>query len=155
MRVQLSDEIVEAATAGLRPGDSLEKELERLLSACSTVQPRTAFVVLCQAELDAIAGRIGTGLPVRTKADLLRAIDQTAQLTLGNVRLQFTPNQLGQIEARAKKLGETTERLVARIASKLMTDVFNIEPAPEGVLYTPGFEPDDADVVDTAGEQDG
>lgn len=149
MRVQLLDEVVDNIASRLRPGESVEKEIERRLIAAEDVRPREQFVTLCQAELDAVAERIGTGLPIRSKADLLRAIDQVARITLGDVRLVFTPNQLGQIEERAKKIGETPERFVARVAAKLLMDVFLVEPAPEGVLYTPGFDPDDS--VEDAG----
>lgn len=139
MRISITDELADhlGTTA-----EAVEREAVRRLQAAAHVVPKHPLIVLNSTEMDAIAERIGTGLPIRTKVELMRAIDQTAQLTLGNARLVFTPGMLRQIEDRAKRIGETPERLVGRIASKLITDVFLIEPGPEGVFYTPGFDPE-------------
>lgn len=142
MRLTLADEVLDPVLAGLKPGASVEQEIERRLTATAEVQGAAPFVVLSLADLDQVADRIGTGLPIRTRADLFRVLDQVAQLTLGNVRLVFTPTMLGQIEEKARKIGETPERFMARVAARVVTDVFMVEPAPEGVLYTPGFDPD-------------
>lgn len=142
MRVSISDQLADAMQAGLKTGQPLEDEVERRLYAAVHVLGRAPLIVLDTKEMDAIAERIGTGLPIRAKADLLRAIDQTAQLTMGNERLVFTPSQFKQIEEKARRIGETPERLVGRIASKIITDIFLIEPGDQGVFYTPGFDPD-------------
>lgn len=141
MRVAISDELADGMAAGLKTGQPLEAEVERRLQAAAHVHGKTPLIVLNTTEMDAIAERIGTGLPIRAKADLLRAIDQTAQLTMGSERLVFTPSQFKQIEEKARRIGETPERLVGRIASKIITDIFLIEPADQGVFYTPGFDP--------------
>lgn len=142
MRISISDELADVMAAGLKSGQPLEQEVERRLQACAHVHGRAPLIVLDTTEMDAIAERIGTGLPIRAKVDLLRAIDQTAQLKMGSERLVFTPSQLKQIEEKARRIGETAERLIGRIASKIITDVFLIEPGDQGVFYTPGFDPE-------------
>lgn len=149
MRVSISDGTAEELQAQLRGRDTLDTEVERRL--VETLHAPHGRVVLSLEELEEIALRLGTGLPIRNKQDLQRAIQQTAQLHLGDVRLTFTPPQLAQIEERAKKIGDTPERFVARVASKLLTDVFLVQPAEEGIFYTPGFEPGDGDPVDDLG----
>lgn len=144
MRISIDDTLAEGLGAGLKPGQSVEKEIERRLVAGAHVPATQPLIVLNTEEMDAIAERLGTGLPIRTKVDLLRAIDQTAQLTLGNERLVFTPSQFKQIEDKASRIGETVTRFVGRVAAKLLTDVFLVEPGSQGVFYTPGFDPDDA-----------
>ena len=72
-----------------------------------------------------------------TKAELYRAIDSLAQLQLGNTRLIFTPSQLALLAERADKLGDTVDQFVARVAAKLLTDVFMVQPATEGVFMPP------------------
>lgn len=151
MRVQLSDELVDAIGAGLKTDSSVAAELERRLQETVHVKGKEPLIVLNTTEMDAIAERIGTGLPIRAKADLLRAIDQTAQLTMGAERLVFTPSMLKQIEEKARKIGETPERLVGRIASKVITDIFLIEPGEQGVFYQPGFDP--TDEIEDVGEE--
>lgn len=149
MRVTISDGLAEELETQLNGRGTLEGEVEKRLT--ETLHASGSRVVLSVTELDQIASRISTGLPLRTKADLFRAINQTAQLTLGNERLVWTPSQLAQIEERARKIGETPERFVARVAAKLLLDVFMVAPGDQGVFYTPGFDPtDDFDQVDAA-----
>lgn len=143
MRVSIHDELTDTLQAGLKSGQSLEEEVNRRLAACAHVHGKGPMVVLDTAEMDSIATRIGTGLPIRSKTDLLRAIDQVARVRMGDERLDFTPTQLQQIEEKAKKIGETPERLIGRIASKVITDLFLIEPGDQGVFYTPGFHEQD------------
>jgi len=141
MRVTISDGLAEALQAQLRGGmkNTLDNEVEKRLN--ETLHAPAGRVVLSYAELEDIALALGTGLPIRNKTDLARAVNSAAQIHLGNVRLVWTPNQLKQIEERAKRIGETTDRFVARVAAKLLLDVFLVQPADEGVLYTPGFDP--------------
>lgn len=144
MRVTLNDELTDDVQAGLKVGQSVEQEIERRLKACGHVCGKDPLIVLNTTQMDAIAERLGTGLPIRTPQDLMRAIDQVAQVTVGNVRLVWTPTQLQQLEEKARKIGTTVDDLVARVTSKLLTDIFLIEPGAQGVFYTPGFDPTDA-----------
>lgn len=142
MRVSIQDTTAEVLQGQLKGRGTLDSEVEQRLQ--EGLHAPEGRVVLSWQELEQIAERLGTGLPIRTKQDLGRAIEQTAQLSLGNTRLTFTPRQLQQIEERARKVGDTPERFVARVAAKLMTDIFLVQPAEEGIFYTPGFEPEDA-----------
>lgn len=141
MRVTISDELAEALQAQLNGRTTLDQEAERRLQ--ETLHAPGSRVVLSLDQLEEIAERIGTGLPIRNLGDLDRALGQVAQLKLGNERLVFTPSQLLLIEERAHKAGETTERFVGMIAAKIVSDIFMIAPGSQGVFYTPGFDPDD------------
>lgn len=142
MRVQISDELGESLQTQLRGRGTVDAEVEARLT--ETLHAPDGRVVLSLRELQAIADRLGTGLPMRNKVDLLRAIDATARVDMGKVRLVWTPTQLQQIEERARKAGETPARFLGMIAAKVVADVFQITPADQGVFYTPGFDPDDA-----------
>lgn len=141
MRVTITDGLAEELTAQLRGRGTLDAEVERRLT--ETLHAPDGRVVLSMAELEAIAQRLGTGLPIRNKQDLQRTVEAMARITLGDVRLTFTPPQLELIQERAQKIGDTPERFIARVASKVLTDIFLVQPAGEGVFYTPGFEPED------------
>lgn len=146
MRVTITDGLAEELISQLphsrRQGIAgLDAEVEQRLT--ETLHAPGSRVVLSLEELELIAQALGTGLPLRNKLDLQRAVESASRIHLGDVRLVWTPTQLKQIEEKARKIGETTERLIARVAARVLTDVFMVQPAAEGVLYTPGFDPTD------------
>lgn len=142
MRITLADDVIDALQAQLKPGTSLEQEIERRLTASAHVPARQPLIVLNTTEMDQLAERVGTGLPIRTAQDLFRAVDQLAEIRLGKSRLVFTPTQLRQVEERAQKAGVPLDQFIGMIAAKVVTDVFGIAPGDQGVFYTPGFDPD-------------
>jgi len=150
MRITISDDLGEQLISQLKGRQTLDGEIEQRLTA--TLHAPGARVVLSLEELDRIAQQISTGLPIRTKADLLQAVGSIGRVSIQNCRLVFTPSQLLQIEDRAKKAGETPERFIGMIAAKVVSDVFQVAPADQGVFYTPGFE--DADSVDADADAD-
>lgn len=141
MRVTITDALGEALAAQ-RTTQDLDREVEQRLR--ETLHAPRSRVVLSLDQLEEIAQQIGTGLPIRNKGDLDRALSQVAQVRLGNLRLQWTPSQLREIEAKAEKHGLTTAEFIAQVASKILMDVFNVPPGSQGVFYTPGFDPDDS-----------
>lgn len=132
MRVSIPDTLGETLQAQLHGRRTLDEEVTVRLQ--DTTHAPNNRVVLSQQDLNFIADRLGTGLPITTKIELTRAIDQTAQIHIGNSRLQFTPNQLLLIQHRADRLGESVDRFIARIAAKLLEDIFLVQPASEGVF---------------------
>lgn len=141
MKISIPDDTAETLQAQLKGRTTLEQEVAVRLQ--QTLHAPDSRVVLSLRDLQEIADRLGTGLPLRNKLDLDRALDSVAQIHMGNSRLTFTPVQLQQIAQRAKKAGETPERFIGLIAAKVMESIFLIAPADQGVFYTPGFEPDD------------
>ena len=141
MRISIPDELAESLQTQLRGRGTVEMEAAARLA--QTLHAPGTRVVLSERELQEIADRLGYGLPIRNKVDLDRALDQTAQITMGNVRLAFTPQQLLQIEERARKVGETPERFIGMVAARVLSDFFNVPPGDQGVFYTPGFDPED------------
>jgi len=140
MKISIPDELAEALQAQLSGRNTVESEVAKRL--LETLHAPGSRVVLSLHELQEIAERLGTGLPMRNKLDLDRALDQTAQVHMGNCRLVFTPTQFQQIEERAKKAGETPERFIGMVAAKVIEQIFQIAPGDQGVFYTPGFDPD-------------
>lgn len=139
MRVSITDGLGEELLAQLKGRGTLEAEVEKRLT--ETLHAPGTRVVLSTDDCDEIARILCTGLPIRTKPDLLRAVSQAGAVSIGNVRLQFTPTQLQQIEERARKVGDTLDQFVGRVAAKLLTDIFLVAPGEQGVFYTPGFDP--------------
>jgi hypothetical protein len=139
-RVTITDGLAEELDSQ-KTAATLDVEVEQRL--VETLHAPRSRVVLSLAELEQIAERVGTGLPIRNKADLLRTLDQVARVTLGDVRLVWTPTQLVQIEEKAAKHGMRPAEFVAQVASKLLLDVFNVLPGEQGIFYTPGFDPTD------------
>lgn len=142
MKISIPDELAESLQAQLSGRATLESEIAKRLT--ETLHAPGSRVVLSLHDLQEIADRLGTGLPMRNKLDLDRALDATARISMGNCRLVFTPTQLQQIEERAQKAGETPERFIGMVAAKVIEQIFMIPPGDQGVFYTPGFDPDDA-----------
>lgn len=141
MRVTITDGLAEELDSQ-KAASTLDAEVELRLT--ETLHAAKFRVVLSLAQLEEIAVLLGTGLPIRNKRDLDRALNSVSQVHLGHVRLQWTPSQLQQIEEKAKKYNLRTDEFVAQVASKLLLEIFNVAPGTQGVFYTPGFDPDDA-----------
>jgi hypothetical protein len=75
---------------------------------------------LAQATLEKQLG-IGATSSVR---NLLQAVDRLVDLRIGNVRLEFTPGQLEELQARADKNGWTLQEEVEKIVAHLSSEVF-------------------------------
>lgn len=151
MRVTISDGLAEELDSQ-KTAASLDAEVERRLT--ETLHAPRARVVLSLDQLEDYARLLGTGLPIRNKIDLDRALMNVSQVHLGHVRLQWTPTQLQQITEKAGKHGMTPAEFVAQVAAKLLTDIFLVAPGDQGIFYTPGFDPDQ-DLEDEGEQEDG
>jgi hypothetical protein len=127
MRISISDDLADRLTPLLKGAQAtVEKEVERRVAA-TIGQGR--FIVLHEADMAQLAELLGTQLPISTKPDLASACRASGQVHLGHKRLEFTPPQLQQIKERATRAGYPLDEFIARVASKVMTEIFLIQPA--------------------------
>lgn len=119
MLIQIPDEIaLQYQTAADRARVPLAKLLERQLARFASVPVGERVLVLCAEPLEQIDRELGIGATRDTTA-LLSAIRSWAGITIGDIRLQFSPAQLAEIAHRAEKQGKTPEAVVADIVSQL------------------------------------
>lgn len=73
----------------------------------------------CQ-QIEAITG-IGT---TKTPDELYNAVDRLARVSIGHVKIDFTPGQLEEIKHRARKRGLTVEQELSRIVDRIKDEIF-------------------------------
>lgn len=103
---------------------TLERVLARQLIKFAEVPGAAQTVVLhgdALAEIDRLLGIGSTQSP----AAVLRAIKSWAGITIGAIRLDFSPAQLDEIAHRAAKQGKTPEAVVADIVAQLQSSFFH------------------------------
>lgn len=59
-------------------------------------------------------------------ARLAGAVGRLARLTIGNIRIDFTPGQWEELHHRASKRGITVEKLVEQIVAKITADIWQV-----------------------------
>lgn len=75
----------------------------------------------------ATCGRIEaiTGIGTAQSPDrLLAALDRLAKISIGEVKIDFTPGQLEEIKHRATKRGQTVEQTVQAIVDRIKDELF-------------------------------
>jgi hypothetical protein len=97
--------------------------LQRQLTRFAEVPAGRALVLTGEAleEVDRLLGLGSTQTPLA----LLEAIRAWAGITIGGIRLEFTPAQLAEIAYRAEKQGKTPEAIVQDIVSQMEQSFFN------------------------------
>lgn len=76
------------------------------------------YLVTTGAELEALE-TILSGGHLLNSVDLLRKVERLAGVTFNNIRFEFTPGQLEEIQRRAERLGLTAEELCRRTVVKM------------------------------------
>jgi hypothetical protein len=71
-------------------------------------------------ELEETLG-IGT---TRSVAEFVRAVERLASIKVGEVRIAFTPGQLGELAHRAQKRGRTVEAEMKAVVSRIEDELF-------------------------------
>ena len=128
MRVTIPDEMAEALTEYIHGRRTLEQEIQVRLQESLAAGPGESRLVLGSDRLVELGEALGTELPIRTPERLLTLCTRLAQLHLGEVRLTWTPEQLALLTARAERSGLSVPQFVAGIASRLLSEVFLVEP---------------------------
>lgn len=122
--ISLDDQLVQAysahATAARIP---VAKLLERQLARFADTPITQRLLVVTGADLQALEQTLGGGA-LATGADLLARVHRWAGITIGDIRLQFSPAQLAEIAHRAEKQGRSPETIVREIVSQMEHEFF-------------------------------
>jgi hypothetical protein len=128
MRVTIPDDVADQIAEQLQGRRTLDEDVTRRLQQTLAAGPGDVRLVLGGSQLLALGEALGTDIPIRTFERLLTLAERLAQLHLGHVRLQWTPEQLALLTARAERSGLSVEHLVAGVASRLLSEVFLVPP---------------------------
>lgn len=101
----------------------IAKLLERQLDRFSDTPITQRLVVLTGDHLQQIETALGGG-SLTDSADLLRRVHRWAGITIGDIRLDFSPAQLMEIQVRAAKQGKTPEAIAQDIVAQLQEQFF-------------------------------
>lgn len=101
----------------------LETVISRQLLRYAFYPPSDRVIILDGAIREQIEQILGPGLLLNAQ-DLLDKVRRWAGITIGDVRLDFTPGQLEEIAARAERLGITPEEEVRRIVRRMEEQFF-------------------------------
>jgi hypothetical protein len=93
-------------------------ELRRLGAATSA-----PGLHLTLAECQRLEDRTGLG-STRSAEALIAAVERLASLSIGEVRLPFTPGQLEELVWRAQKRGRTLESEVQAVVNRIRDELF-------------------------------
>lgn len=124
MLIQIPDEVAlkyqqVADRARVPLGTLLERQLVRF----GSMPPGERVLVLAGEALEQIDRDLGIGA-TRDATALLTAIRGWAGITIGDIRLQFSPAQLAEIAHRADKQGKSPEDVVKEIVSSIESAFF-------------------------------
>lgn len=90
----------------------------RLRDALKDLPDDGRYILVTGEALDRLE-KIFAGGSVLNSIDLLRKVERQAGITFNNIRFEFTPGQLEEIQRRAERLGLTTEELCRRCVQKM------------------------------------
>ncbi len=81
-------------------------------------------ITLTGAVLEAVETLVGGG-SLTSPEDLVEKIQRLARISLGDIRLKFSPVQLEEIATRAQKQGKTPEQVCQDIVDQMAGQFFN------------------------------
>lgn len=124
MYVSLPDPLAlkyqQAADAAKIP---LEQLLVRQLERFGDTPVSERLLVIKGPELEALETTFRGG-QIRTPQDLVKRVHAWAGITIGGIRLDFSPAQLEEIGIRAAKQGKTPKEIVQDIVAQLQDQFF-------------------------------
>lgn len=124
--IQLDDGVAERYASRLRPKQTLEQILAVQLMRFAAIDPRDRVLIILPEERHRLE-ELTTRLPLISIADLTKRVADLAEISIGRIRLRFTPPQLRELQHRAKRwrmsLPEYTERIVRQIEGQFLNEV--------------------------------
>lgn len=124
MLIQLDDKLaLQYQSAADRARVPLQKFLERQLAKFGEVPAGQRALVLTGEALEEVDRLLGIG-STRDGASLVSAISAYAGIRIGDIRLQFSPGQLAEIQHRAEKQGKTPQAVAEDIITQLNAQFF-------------------------------
>jgi hypothetical protein len=100
-----------------------EKLIERQLARFADTPVTQRVLALTGDSLQQIESLLGVG-STGSPESLLAAIRAFAGITIGDIRLAFSPSQLDEIAIRAEKQGRTPEEVVRELVDQISRDLF-------------------------------
>lgn len=126
MLVQIPDALylklkkaADAADRATTPEQLIARQLQRFGDFPVTVRT----VLVAGDDLEALETTLGGG-QVKDGADLLKKVHQWAGITIGNIRVDFSPAQLDEIAHRAEKQGKDPQTIVDDIVRQIAEQFF-------------------------------
>jgi len=101
----------------------VEKLLERQLARFADTPITQRVLALTGDDLQQVDQLLGVGATTTPEA-FLTAVRSWAGITIGDIRLQFSPAQLAEIQHRADKQGKTPEDVVRDIVGQISEAFF-------------------------------
>lgn len=107
-----------------------DKDLEfaaslALIAGLDAIPAHGRFAVLDQATLQALEAILQGG-SVTNGADLLAKVKRLAGISMGHIRLGFTPGQLETLKEKADRQGKTVEQLIDQMAPRIYEQFFGL-----------------------------
>lgn len=120
IRVSLTDDAMQSLhTRGARLHRDPEVVASQLLrDACREFPVDGRHLILDHDTLAALAMLLGGG-DVLNGPDLTDKVSRLAGITFHNIRMEFTPGQLEELNRRAERLGLTAEELTRRTVQRM------------------------------------
>lgn len=126
LRVLVTDETLQRLQA---LSDDTRVDLEKLagqwLDRAVKVLPPGRALVVGGDILDRLEATLGGG-SLLNEADLAKKVARLAGISFLHVRLPFTPNQLEELEEKARRNSLTVEQLVHRTAPRIYEHFFDL-----------------------------
>jgi hypothetical protein len=116
---------------------TLDALVTQSIKRVAHIPPNARFVILDERMLNALEQRLGTVI-ISKPEELYNAVDQLADIKLGNTSFQFTPAQYRELMERASREACTPEQLAARIIQTMIPQFFTMAPADPPVLVGKG-----------------
>jgi len=124
MQISIPDDLYakyqDAAKQARKPtGALLIQQLDRFVDA----PPTRRAIILSGESLEEIDRLLGAGSTLSAEA-LIQAVKRWAGISIGDIRLHFSPAQLQEIAIRAKKQGKSPEAVCQDIVDQLAHEFF-------------------------------
>jgi len=154
MRVTIPDEVLDPYLAMAdRTGRTIEATVTEQLDRWAAVPPEAVVIPLIGQGLERAQQATG-GLPFRDAEDAVTRIESLASITFHNIHLDFSQQQLKELEHRAERQGKTVAQLAGEMIAQITTEFFwsvppgpaaEPVPAPEGRPLVEVLKDDDPD----------
>lgn len=130
IRLEIPDDLYTLlADRAARTGQPLELVASHLLQFVAketkAIPPGARILLVAGEILETLENILGGG-SVLNQGDLLKKVSRLAGISFLHIRLPFTPNQLEQLEEKAKRNSLTVEQLVHRTAPRIYEYFFDL-----------------------------
>lgn len=128
MQLRLNDK----ALVPLEPYVSGPWPMERLVAHAiervGYIPPAQRVLVVPQPEIEALETALNCSGALGKAKDLVNRVLDWAGITIGHIRIEFTPAELRELERRAERMGISPQELTARIAVTIKSQFFTAPP---------------------------